>query len=104
MRTSPLKGLMKKSPITDKRKARTDSTVKFDPETLRVDSTPVGQTTVDEGGYGWSEAVKSGNKPASMWKNKRDQIATEKLHQSNIEKSSKSEPGIGGMIAIMPQE
>ena len=102
MRNSPLRAFA--SPIKDKNKVRTDSTTTYDPVTLRVDSTPVGSTKVKEGGYGFGAAIKSGSAPASMWKNKRDTIATEKVTKENIEKSRKSKPGSGGQRMIMPCE
>mgnify|MGYP003126813353 CR=1 FL=1 len=104
MRNIPLKGLMKKSPVRQGNTTRTDSTTRFDPITLQVDSTPVGSTKVKEAGYGFGAAVESGNENASMWKNKRDTIATNKVNQENIELSRSSTPGSGGMTPIMPGE
>lgn len=100
-RTNALPGLRKKNGPTNDTGTRTDSTTRFDPITLRVDSTPVGQKKVDSGGYGWSTVFSSGNKPVDMWKNKRDEIATKKVEQSNIEKSRASKPGSGGVRPIM---
>ncbi len=104
MRNKPLPGLYKKSPIKSNTEVRTDSTTRFDPITLRVDSTPVGQTKVNEAGYGFNAAVTSGNENASMWKNKRDEIATNEVYESNKELSRTSKPGSGGMTPIMPGE
>ena len=105
MRNTPLKGLMRKTGAPSKSDGvRTDSTTRFDPITLRVDSTPVGSTKVSEAGYGFGAAAKSGNENASMWKNKRDKIATDKVTQSNKEKSRSSKSGSGGMRPIMPGE
>jgi hypothetical protein len=84
-------------------KARKDSTVTYDKDTLMVDSTPVGQTKVKAGGYGWGAAVKAGANDASMWKHARDKAATEKVIASNKEKSEKSKPGIGGQRPIIPK-
>ena len=105
MRNVPLKGFMKKSPIKqqDSTAVRTDSTERYDPVTLEVDSTPVGNTKVKAGGYGFSAAVASGNKNASMWKSKRDKTATIKAQELNKSKSSASKPGSGGMTPIMPE-
>ena len=103
-RTNPLPGLRKKSGPPSNKEVRTDSTTRYDPTTLRVDSTPVGQKKVGAGGYGWGAALSSGSKPASMWKSKRDEIATKKATQSSKEKSSLSKPGSGGMRPIMPSE
>ena len=83
---------------------RKDSTTRYDPVTLQVDSTPVGEKKAAASGYGWSAAISSGNKRASMWKSKRDEIATRKVQQSNKEESSRSKPGSGGMRPIMPGE
>jgi len=103
-RTNPLPGLRKKSGPPSGTEVRTDSTTKFDPITLQVDSTPVGQTKVGTAGYGWGAAFSAGNKPVSMWKSKRDTIATENLVKENVEKSRSSKPGSGGMRPIMPGE
>tara|TARA_R110002012_G_C11199471_1_gene559665 strand:+ start:101 stop:430 length:330 start_codon:yes stop_codon:yes gene_type:complete len=103
-RTNALPGLRKKNGPTNDTGTRTDSTTRFDPITLRVDSTPVGQKKVDSGGYGWSAALSSGNKPVDMWKNIRDEIATNKVSESNKEKSRASKPGSGNMTMIMPGE
>ena len=102
MRNSPLRAFA--SPIKDKSKVRKDSTTTYDPVTLKVDSTPVGQKKVSAGGYGFSAAIKSGNKPASMWKSERDRVATKKVTQSNKEKSRSSKPGSSGKRMIMPSE
>ena len=105
MRNTPLKGLMRKTGAPSKSDGvRTDSTTRYDPITLQVDSTPVGQKKVKAGGYGFTAAVDGGNENASMWKNKRDAIATDKVTQSNKEKSRASKPGSGNMRMIMPGE
>ena len=83
---------------------RKDSTTRYDPTTLQVDSTPVGEKKVRAGGYGWGAAIKSGNENASMWKHARDTAASKKATQSNKEKSRSSKPGSGGMRPIMPGE
>ena len=83
---------------------RTDSTTRYDPITLQVDSTPVGQEKVKAGGYGFGAAISSGNENASMWKSARDKAKTEEVTQSNKEKSRASKPGSGGMRPIMPGE
>ena len=103
-RTNALKGLTKKSPMETGNETRTDSTTRFDPVTLRVDTTPVGSRKVAEGGFGWGNAIKSGNKNASMWKNKRDNVATKKVEANNKAKSNASKKGSGGMTPIMPNE
>ena len=105
MRNVPLKGFMKKSPIKqDSTAVRADSTERYDPVTLQVDSTPVGQKKVKAGGYGFGAAIESGTENASMWKSKRDDIATNKVTKSNKNKSRTSKPGSGGMTPIMPGE
>jgi len=104
MRNNALKGLLKKSPMETGNETRTDSTTRFDPVTLRVDSTPVGNKKVAESGYGIGAAIKSGNKAASMWKNKRDAIATNKVNESNKSKSRSSKKGSGNMTMQMPGE
>jgi len=102
-RTNALPGLRKKNGPTSKSDGvRTDSTTRYDPITLKVDSTPVGQTKVNTGGYGFVAAIKGGNENASMWKSKRDQIATDKVTKSNQQASNNSKPGSGGMRPIMP--
>ena len=101
MRNTPLRAFA--SPLKDSGKVRTDSTVTYDPITLNVDSTPVGQEKVKAGGYGWGEAIKSGTEPASMWKSQRDKIATEKQLEIDKEKSRTSKPGSGGQRMIMPE-
>ena len=105
MRNSPLRGLMRKTGEPSKSDGvRTDSTTRFDPITHKVDSTPVGHRKVKASGYGYTAAIDGGNERASMWKNKRDDIATKKVTQSNKEKSRRSEPGSSGMKPIMPGE
>ena len=91
------------SPLKKTKQTRKDSTVTYDKDTLMVDSTPVGQTKVKAGGYGWSAAAKSGTGDASMWKHARDKKATEEVEQSNREKSAQSKSGSGGVRPIMPQ-
>ena len=103
MRNSPLRAFA--SPLKNKNKVRTDSTLTFDPNTLQVDSTPVGHRRgTKAGGYGWGAAIKAGNTPSSMVKGMQDKKATEIVTQSNKEKSSKSKPGSGGQRMIMPGE
>ena len=104
MRNNPLPGLYKKSPIKSNTEVRTDSTTRYDPVTLRVDSTPVGQKKVNEAGYGFGAAIESGTENASMWKNKRDEVADNKVMQENKELSRSSKPGSGGMTPQMPGE
>ena len=105
MRTSPLRGLIRKTGAPSKTDGvRKDSTTRYDPITLKVDSTPVGQKKVKAGGYGWGAAIEGGNENRDMWKSKRDGVATEKATQSNKEKSRSSKPGSGGMRPIMPGE
>ena len=62
------------------------------------------QKKVKAAGYGFGAAIESGNESASMWKSKRDDIATKKAEKDNKNKSRTSKKGSGGMTPIMPGE
>jgi hypothetical protein len=95
---------LKRSPIQkDPTRIRKDSTkVVFNPDTLKVDSTPVGhEFGTKHSGYGWGAAAEHGSQRASMVKGIQDDYATKKQVESDIKKSKHSPPGIGGQRMII---
>ena len=94
---------LRRSPIQqDSTRTRKDSTrVIFNPDTLKVDSTPVGhEFGTKSSGYGWGAAAEHGSQRASMVKEIQDDYATKKQLRSDIKKSKHSVPGVGGQRMV----
>jgi len=102
--TYKMKGFsgFKSSPAKqDSTAVRKDSTERYDPKTLEVDSTPVGSRKVKGAGYGFGAAIDSGDGDASMWKSFRDKAATKKSQELNKTKSRNSKR-LGKRAMVMP--